>query len=468
MGKKIILIFLSVISFIILSFLVIFLIKPNIEENIIYAEIGNEIVFPKTTYFFKDVTNSIKYQGEVNYNEIGEYEITLEIPIIFNRIYKQKMKLKIIDITPPEIILDEEVTLSYKDDYKNLDVKAIDNYDGDITSSITIYENKISENELEIIYTVSDSSLNKTSKTQKINLVDNIKPNIKLNGSSKIVLNLNDKYEELGASAIDEKDGDLTNKIEILSNVDTSKIGNYSVTYKVKDSKGNEDVKKRIVEVKKIENKNYDKKGVIYLTFDDGPSSDITPKILDILKKKNIKATFFILNYDDSKEHLVKREINEGHSVGIHGYSHNYTTIYQSLDSYMNNITILQNKIKNSTGYNTIITRFPGGSSNTVSKFNPGIMTILTKEVVNRGYLYYDWNIDSDDAGRAKTKEKVYKNVINNLSKTRPNVVLMHDFNNNYKTLYALEDIIDYGINNGYVFETINENTPMVKHGVNN
>lgn len=269
-----------------------------------------------------------------------------------------------------------------------------------------------------------------------------------------------------------KKTGDLTDKIQIEGAVDTSKIGNYTINYKVKDASGNEATKTRIVVVTNAPAQakpgTDGAKGVIYLTFDDGPSSSITPQILDILKKKNVPATFFILNYSDANEYLVKREAAEGHTIAIHGYSHNYSEIYQSEEAYMQNITALQEKIKNSTGVNTIITRFPGGSSNTVSKFNPGIMTRLTKLVVDSGYKYFDWNVSSGDAGGARTSEDVYNNVTRGLRKNRMNVVLMHDFSGNTKTLNALEAIIDYGTQNGYTFARITENTPMITHGVNN
>ena len=210
-------------------------------------------------------------------------------------------------------------------------------------------------------------------------------------------------------------------------------------------------------------------KGVIYLTFDDGPSSTITPKILDVLKEKNVKATFFILNYNEEGEKLVKREFSEGHTVAIHGYSHQYSEIYQSVDTYMNNITRLQEKIRNSIGYNATITRFPGGSSNTISKkYCQGIMSTLCRILLERGYTYFDWNVDSDDAGSAKTAENVYNNVTKRLSKERQNVVLMHDFSGNTKTLNALAQIIDYGLQNGYTFSKITEDTPMVTHTPNN
>ena len=210
-------------------------------------------------------------------------------------------------------------------------------------------------------------------------------------------------------------------------------------------------------------------KGVIWLTFDDGPSANITPKILDILKKENIKATFFVINYSDSNEHLLKREAEEGHTIGIHGYSHEYSKIYKSKETFMSNVYTLQERIQKSTGIKSMYTRFPGGSSNTVSrKYCKGIMTELTKEMLAKGFKYYDWNISSGDAGGAKNAKDVYNNVTKNLSKKRGNMVLMHDFGGNKKGLEALPNIIKYGKENGYTFAAIDDNTPMYAQHVNN
>ena len=212
-----------------------------------------------------------------------------------------------------------------------------------------------------------------------------------------------------------------------------------------------------------------DVKGVIWLTFDDGPSATITPKVLDILKKENIKATFFVINYSDSNEHLLKREAEEGHTIGIHGYSHEYSKIYKSKETFINNVYTLQERIQKSTGIKTMYTRFPGGSSNTVSrKYCKGIMTELTKEMLAKGFKYYDWNISSGDAGGAKNAKDVYNNVTKNLSKKRGNMVLMHDFGANKKGLEALPEIIAYAKKNGYTFAAIDDNTPMYAQHVNN
>lgn len=218
-------------------------------------------------------------------------------------------------------------------------------------------------------------------------------------------------------------------------------------------------------DVWKIEEKpETENKSQIYLTFDDGPSHDITPKILDILKEENVNATFFIINFSQSKEELIKREVQEGHSVGLHGYSHEYKKIYKSEETYMSNLNDLQAKLENLTGVKSTITRFPGGSSNTVSRFNKGVMTKLVKDVEQAGYKYYDWNVDSDDAGCAKNENQVYENVTEGLKKERANVILMHDFEKNEKTLNALRDIIKFGKENGYSFNKISSDSDLVVH----
>lgn len=444
-------------------------------------EVGTDakIIKPVTTYHFKNVTDKVQVEGNVDYSKIGAYDITFTLNTLLGK-YEKKEKVRVVDIVAPEIRLEgeEEYNQSYAKEYEEPGFKAIDNYDGDISDKVTISKEEMSETRYNLKYQVQDTSGNKAEKIRKVTIVDDVPPVIALNGSASMTVYLNANYEEKGAKAEDEKDGDLTNKIKIEGKVDTSKIGKYTITYKVSDNSGNEATKTRTVTVAekkvivastvKAQDGSNGPKGVIYLTFDDGPSSKITPQILDVLKEKGVKATFFILNYNSTGEAIVKREIAEGHTVGIHGYSHEYKEIYKSEEAYMENITKLQSKIKASTGYNATITRFPGGSSNKVSRFNPGIMTRLSKLVVERGYKYFDWNVSSGDAGGAKSADDVYNNVIKGLSKSKQNVVLMHDTNAKSMTLQALPRIIDYGLANGYRFERITESTPMVTHKPNN
>jgi len=127
----------------------------------------------------------------------------------------------------------------------------------------------------------------------------------------------------------------------------------------------------------------------------------------------------------------------------------------------------VSDRVKRITSVESKIIRFPGGSSNTVSRqYRRGIMTELTYQVIDKGYRYYDWNIDSRDAGGAGSSSQVYYNVINQLSHNRSNMVLMHDIK--YTTRGAVRDIIKYGKSNGYKFEKITMDTYMVRHGVNN
>ena len=209
--------------------------------------------------------------------------------------------------------------------------------------------------------------------------------------------------------------------------------------------------------------------GIIYLTFDDGPSADSTPAILDILKNRNIKATFFVLHYSDENEKYIIREKNEGHTIALHGYTHTYSELYQSAETCMENFRKIGEQVYKTTGIKSNIIRFPGGSSNTISKkYCEGVMTELVTKVIEAGYRYFDWNVDSDDAGHAKNSQNIYNNVTSLIKPGRNNVVLMHDFAGNYKTIDALDSIISWGIEQGYVFRKITDETPMVKHGVNN
>ena len=364
-----------------------------------------------------------------------------------------KYTVPILDIKGKSIV-EIEVFSNYKDDgyilehpNKNLKVNVKSEVD---TNKIGIYD---------VLYSVKHNDEDIT-KIRKVKVVDNEKPTIKLNGEEEIILLEDGVYTELGYTASDNYDNDITDKVKVTNNI-KDEIGEYEVTYTVEDTSGNIYSTKR--KVKRIKSN----KGIIYLTFDDGPSGT-TSKVLDILKSENIKATFFIVNFSSGYEPVIKRIANEGHTIALHSYTHNYKLIYSSENAYFDDLNKLKNKVKSVTGVDSYILRFPGGSSNTISNFNKGIMTLLTKKVKEQGYHYFDWNVDSRDAGGAKNSDAVYNNVMKNLNPNRNNVVLMHDFANNNKTVEALERIIKDAKNKGYKFSNITYNTPMVTHGVNN
>ena len=205
--------------------------------------------------------------------------------------------------------------------------------------------------------------------------------------------------------------------------------------------------------------------GTIYLTFDDGPGEH-TDRLLDILKKYNVKATFFVTGRGDDA--TILREYNEGHTVALHTFSHDYTYVYSSVENYFADLERVAARVKSITGVDAKIIRFPGGASNTVSaKYDGGIriMSILTSEVLNRGYVYFDWNVSSNDAGGANTADAVYVNTVTHL-KDGANVVLQHDIKS--YSVDAVERIITYGLENGYDFKALTVDSPAVRHGVNN
>ena len=394
---------------------------------------------------------------------VGVYVVTYSAKHGKKVVTKEK-KIKVIDTKPPELVIDGSFN-NVCPNGKALGVtyKATDNYDGDITSNI-----KYSIKNDKIIYKVSDSSGNTTTKEFDVVINDNEKPSIVLNDDSTVYLGVGNQYDEPGYAAVDNCDGDITKNVKVDGNVDVNKEGSYILTYSVSDSFKNETSIKRTV---KVFNRNNYTPGVvtektIYLTFDDGPGV-YTAKLLDILKKYDVKATFFVTGHDSKNAYLIKREHDEGHTVGLHSFSHNYAKIYVSEEAYMEDLLAINDRVKSYTGADTKIIRFPGGSSNTVSRrYRNGIMSLLTKKVEEIGFRYFDWDISSGDAGNTKDTNQVYKNVTSAIKPDKSNVVLMHDVKS--YSVDAVERIIEYGLSNGYTFAPLTMESPVVHQKVNN
>ena len=409
-------------------------------------------------------TNKTKIQNKVNHKKLGTYNVIFNTKIGFKN-HKQIKKIKVVDTIFPSIVLNgkDETYVCPNTQYKDENAKAFDNYDGDLTSKI-----KAQLQEDKVIYSVEDSSKNKTNKTRKLIYEDITKPEIKLKGENNITIYSGDTYNEAGVIATDNCDGDITNKVVTSGKVDTEKLGTYNLTYSILDSHNNSNEVTRTVKVVTRPITYYNspgKSGTIYLTFDDGPLQGTTNVILDILKEEGIKATFFVTR--NGPDNLIKREYDEGHTVALHTWSHDYGTCYSSVDAYFNDLNKISDRVKRITGTESKIIRFPGGSSNTVSRrYSPGIMSTLSKEVEKRGYVYFDWNISSGDAGGTTSASGVYNNVIRNLSRSRANIILMHDIKT--YTRDAIRNIIKYGKQNGYTFDRITTNTAAYHQKINN
>ena len=207
-------------------------------------------------------------------------------------------------------------------------------------------------------------------------------------------------------------------------------------------------------DTKSIEKINLDK--TIYLTFDDGPSK-WTTQMIDLLKKYNVKATFFITN-PEGREEVVKYIEKEGHKIGIHSYSHDYNEIYKNSNNFWNDIEKMNEIIKKITDKKTDIIRFPGGSKNVYAVGEDGqILKKLIEETKNKKYEYFDWNVSAGDGGGVNTDiDYITNNMINGIKNNKTSIVLCHDTYEN--AVYAIENVIKWAFDNGYNFRVINKN----------
>lgn len=199
----------------------------------------------------------------------------------------------------------------------------------------------------------------------------------------------------------------------------------------------------------------------VYLTFDDGPSN-YTGQILDILAENNVKATFFVIGRDKEYYDYYKRIVKEGHTIGLHSYSHDYQDFYKSVDSFGGELTKLNDLIYDVTGTKSNIFRFPGGSSNSVAPLPiENYIAYLNENNIN----YYDWNSLSGDAVTSGlSPQQLVDNIMNDVSKNKDSIVLMHDLQTTHTTVESLQLLIDTLKRGGYEILPIDVNTPLIQH----
>lgn len=464
--KEIIFLSFSLLLFIFFFLLVPYFCMPKIVLKLNNKEIGNSITLnyrekyraPKYYAYYngKEITKDIAVSGNVNPTKLGEYKIYYKSKSgIFGKV--RVLTVYVRDTSSPSIkLIGSNITdVCPNQTYEEEGYKAYDNVDGDITNRV-----KVKKVRDKIIYSVKDKAGNTKEVVRRLVYQDKTSPVIELKGQIYENIYIGDEFKDSYVTVKDNCDNDLSKKVSVEGKVDTSTAGVYELIYKVEDTSHNASEIKRVVNV--VE---HGQNGTIYLTFDDGPKSGTTDVILDILKEENVKATFFITN--NGPDELVIREEEEGHTVALHTATHNYAYLYSSVENYYNDLYSVRERVKRLTGKEASIIRFPGGSSNTISKkYTPGIMSILTKDVLEKGFHYYDWNLASGDAGEFHTADEIYDYVVAHLSKDRVNMVLMHDIKP--YTRDALRRIITYGKENGYYFDKITEKTEMMTQRVNN
>lgn len=286
---------------------------------------------------------------------------------------------------------------------------------------------------------------------------DNLAPELFLKGGAEMTILVGEEYKELGAEAVDD-----CSEVQVVvsGEVRTGEVGDYILEYKAVDEAGNEMKLPRRVRVRE------NLSGTIYLTFDDGPGV-YTAELLDILAHYNVKATFFVTGA--GPDEILLREFQEGHAIGVHTASHRYDYIYRNTGNFWADFNEILGRIERVTGESTRLARFPGGSSNTVSRNYDGgtkIMSVLAGEMTERGFSYFDWNVDSKDAGTARTAEEVFRNVVEKLKVGGDSVVLQHDIKK--YSVEAVPMIIEYGLSNGFRFEKLTTDSYSARHRINN
>ncbi|KXU45212.1 MAG: polysaccharide deacetylase [Longibaculum muris] len=393
--------------------------------------------------------------SQVNVKKVGEYKV----------VYKYKdeektLKVNVVDTLPPEFdVKSKKVALNQTVEPSEL-VKNIKDASQTKVSFAKNYEfNKVGWQEIEVI--VKDAYDNETRKKVKVNVVKDEKAPEIIVGNANVVVGEKIDLKAL-ATIKDDFDKNPTLKVES-DKLDTNKIGTYQVKYIAKDVSGNQSEKTIQVEVV---DKTKDNEKVVYLTFDDGPSRH-TPEVLEILKRYQCKATFFITGMNEKYRPYIKTAYDQGHTIGLHTYSHNYSKVYASTNAYFKDLDKVGKLAKEYIGFTPKYIRFPGGGSNTISrKYNKGIMSQLTKQVGKKGYIYYDWNCENGDGYAHMSQSQMLKRATS--SSAKKVMILMHDANGKQNTVDILPKVIEHYQKKGYTFKAIDDSTPVFHQHVNN
>ena len=199
----------------------------------------------------------------------------------------------------------------------------------------------------------------------------------------------------------------------------------------------------------------------VYLTFDDGPSI-LTENILMYLRQENVKATFFVVPEDTVYcRSLLKKIINEGHTIGIHSSSHDYEEIYSSPKAFLDDFYKAYSLVYDATGYKADIYRFAGGS---INDYNEDTREEIIAEMSRRGFQYFDWNVDSND-WQGYNWTQLYNSVLKDSYELSTPVILFHDTGMRENTVLVIEDIIKALKNKGYNFGTLSQKTEPIQFG---
>jgi len=331
---------------------------------------------PIATYVEEGFTATDDYDGDITSSVIREEKdgvVTYTVEDSSGNKTTVTRTIVYKDVVLPTIQITGEanMTICVGAEYVEPGYVANDDCDGDITSKVTV-EGTVDYNTLgtyTLKYKVLDSYNNVCEVTRTVNVADLAAPVIKLTGGDYIYIKLGDKYSEKGYTATDNIDGNVTSKVTVKGSVNTAKEGIYKVTYQVADAVGNKATVTRniyVYEKQAISDTINPGDKVVYLTFDDGPGR-YTEKLLNILDKYGVKATFFVTNQYPAYKDMIGEAHRRGHTIALHTYTHKYS-IYKSEETYYADLKKISDLCYEQTGEYAKIVRFPGGSANTVSR----------------------------------------------------------------------------------------------------
>ena len=441
--------------------------EVTLEYGSEYQDPGASALFRESLLLPGNQPVPVRMEGELNTDRVGDYTLRYVAEVTYRELFWQRTEVReitrvvhVVDTQAPKIVLNTQegqYTLPGHE-YEEEGFTAFDDHDGDLTDKVV---RQVLEDT--VIYTVTDASGNMAQATRPMYYYDPEVPTLELLGNRTMTVMQGEAFDDPGCVAMDNCDGDISDRVTVTGNLDIQTPGAYTLTYTVSDTWGNSAAITRIVIVREPDSP-INKGKIIYLTFDDGPGKH-TSRLLEILEKYDVKATFFVM--DTGYLHLLPDIAAGGHTIAMHTDTHQFAEVYSSDDAFFRDLYAIQNKIYEQTGRKPMLLRFPGGSSNTISQhYSPGIMTRLTQKVTQMGYRYFDWNVDSNDAGGASTADEVFRNVVRGVAGKDYAVVLQHDVKG--FSVDAVERIIQWGLSNGYTFAALEQDSPECEHPIYN
>lgn len=410
-------------------------------------------------FVFLGSKKNVKITGDLDTSKIGDYVITYKY-----KDEKINVNVKVADIVPPVLLLKSYETDMVEEIKPEKLVESVED-DSKVTIAFEDNTNINKEGKQTVTVIATDEYGNQSSgkvsvtrnKDTKAPVIENLADTIEIWQGNDVI---GDPHIQISDN-LDKKP-----KIEIdTSKIDNTKVGEYEIVYTVTDRSGNSAKKSQNVKV--IANDEFNKK-IVYLTFDGGPSS-ITPQILKILEEEKVPATFFVNGVDKDSAKWIRAMKELGHSVGLNSYIYD-ASVYKDSETFWQDIDKTAQLVKEQTGEDTTLLRFLGGSGNTLSKdYAYDIMTTLTREALDKGYQYYDWNVDvGDTEGDNVASEKIAENALNHDEETMYITIVLHDEEGKQTTVDALKQIIQEYKEQGFTFMPITEKSQYVHQDLNN